>query len=59
MIKTRTLSAAAAFVAGMVLLGGAVAPANAVIPEPAKAKPAPSITPGEDALPFDDGGIIL
>ena len=32
---------------------------EALIPEPAKAKPVPSITPGEDALPFDDGGIIL
>jgi hypothetical protein len=41
MIKTRTLSAAAALVAGIVLLGGAVAPANAAIPEPVKAPAKP------------------
>ena len=32
---------------------------EALIPEPPKAKAAPAITPGDDALPFDDGGVIL
>ena len=41
MIKTRTISAAAAFVFGMILLGGAVAPASAAIPEPVKAPAKP------------------
>jgi hypothetical protein len=42
MNKTRALSAAAAFVAGMVLLGSAVAPAAAAIPEPVKAPAKPA-----------------
>ncbi|MEF9874530.1 MAG: DNA topoisomerase IV, partial [Glutamicibacter sp.] len=37
----------------------ATARQEALIPEPTKAKAAPAITPGEDALPFDDGGVIL